>query len=60
MIIWDEPKRRENIRKHKIDLAKLEPIFDYPTISVEDNRECYGELRLQSLGMWQGELVFLV
>jgi uncharacterized DUF497 family protein len=60
MITWDEPKRRENIRKHQIDLAELEPVFDYPMISVEDDRERYGELRLQSLGMWQGSVVFLV
>ena len=29
-------------------------------ISVEDDREAYGELRLQSLGMWRGRVVFLV
>jgi uncharacterized protein len=60
MITWDEPKRRENIRKHKIDLAELEPVFDFPMVTVEDSRESYGELRLQSLGMWQGRVVFLV
>ena len=53
MITWDERKRRENIRKHRIDLADLEPVFDYPMITVEDSRERYGELRLQSLGMWR-------
>ena len=53
VITWDEPKRRENIRKHKIDVASLEPVFDHPMISVEDDRERYGELRLQSLGIWQ-------
>ena len=29
-------------------------------ITVEDDRERYGELRLQSLGMWRGRVVFLV
>lgn len=28
MITWDELKRRENRRKHRIDLAELEPVFD--------------------------------
>lgn len=51
MISWDEPKRQANLRKHKIDLADLEPVFDSPMITVEDARERYGELRLQSLGM---------
>jgi uncharacterized DUF497 family protein len=60
MITWDERKRRENLRKHGIDLAEIEPIFDYPMITVEDERERYGELRLQSLGMWRGRVVFLV
>jgi uncharacterized protein len=60
MISWDEAKRRENLRKHRIDLAELEPVFDAPMITVEDNRESYGELRLQSLGMWRGRVVFLV
>jgi hypothetical protein len=60
MITWDEPKRRTNPQKHKIDLADLEPVFDYPMVTVEDSRETYGELRLQSLGMWMGRVVFLV
>jgi uncharacterized DUF497 family protein len=60
MITWDEPKRRENIKKHGLDLAALETVFDQPMISVEDARQSYGELRLQSLGMWQGRVVLLV
>ena len=60
MITWDEPKRRENLRKHRIDLAELLPVFDCPMITVEDDRERYGEVRLQSLGMWHGRVVFLV
>jgi uncharacterized protein len=60
MINWDEAKRKENIRKHKVDFAELESVFDSPMISVEDNRESYGELRMQSLGMFQGGVVFLV
>ena len=60
MIPWDEPKRRENIKKHGLDLADLESVFDQPMISVEDARQSYCELRVQSLGMWQGRVVFLV
>jgi uncharacterized protein len=60
MITWDEPKRRTNLRKHQIDLAELEPIFDLPMITLNDDRETYGELRLQSLGMFRGRVVFLV
>jgi uncharacterized protein len=60
MITWDEPKRKENLRKHKIDLASLESVFDNHMVTVEDDRESYGELRLQSLGLWQSRVVFLV
>ena len=60
MITWDEPKRLINLQKHKIDLANLERVFDSPMITVEDERERYGELRLQSLGFRQGRVVFLV
>jgi len=60
MISWDDAKRRENLRKHRIDLAELEPVFDYPMLTVEDDRENYGETRLQSLGFWRGRIVFLV
>ncbi len=60
MIGRDESKRRENIRRHAIDLADLESVFDFPMITVEDDRVRYGELRLQSLGMWRGRVVFLV
>ena len=49
MITWDEPKRRENLRKHGIDLALLEDVFDAPLLTVEDDRKAYGEQRLQSL-----------
>jgi hypothetical protein len=60
MITWDDAKRRENLRKHRIDLAELESVFDYPMVTVEDDREGYSELRLQSLGYWRGRIVFLV
>jgi uncharacterized DUF497 family protein len=60
MISWDEPKRRLNLKKHGIDLAEIESAFDSPMVTVEDDREAYGELRLQSLAMWHGRVIFLV
>ena len=60
MISWDESKRRANLRKHGIDLAQLETVFDLPMITVEDERDSYGEVRLQSLGLWNNRVVFLV
>ena len=60
MITWHEAKRRDNLRKHRIDLAGLAPVFDFPMVTVEDERQNYAELRLQSLGFFQGRVVFLV
>jgi len=60
MISWDDAKRRANLGKHGIDLAELESVFDYPMLTVEDDRGDYGEPRLQSLGFWRGRIVFLV
>jgi uncharacterized DUF497 family protein len=39
MITWDEPKRLENLRKHGIDLADCEVVFDAPMATEEDRRE---------------------
>jgi hypothetical protein len=60
MITWGEAKRKRNLREHKIDLAELQSVFDGHMVTVEDDREAYGELRLQSLGMWRGRVVFVV
>ena len=60
MITWDEPKCRENLRKHGIDLADGEVLFDAPLVTDEDDRAAYGEQRLQSLGLFYGVVVFLV
>ncbi|MCC7080453.1 MAG: BrnT family toxin [Burkholderiales bacterium] len=49
-----------DIRRHKIDLADPEPIFDSPMITVEDTRAPYGEPRLRSLGSWGNRVVFLI
>jgi uncharacterized DUF497 family protein len=60
MITWDEAKRQRNLRDHGIDLALLERVFDFPMVTEEDKRQSYGELRLRSLGMYDGRVVFLV
>lgn len=60
MITWDENKRQQNIRDHEIDFADCETIFDNPLITREDTREAYGEQRLQSLGLLDEFVVFMV
>jgi len=60
MISYDENKRQTNFKKHGIDLADCVSIFDHPMITREDNRENYGEQRLQSLGLLNSVVVFIV
>ena len=60
MITWDESKRRINLKKHKIDIAELDSAFDSPMVSEEDDREVYGEQRVQSLAFWRGRVLYMV
>lgn len=60
MIAWDESKRKENLRNHGIDFAEVDCVFDAPMVTVEDEREPYGEQRLRSLGWFRDRVVFVV
>lgn len=57
---YDPLKRERNRRKHVIDLAGCESIFDEPMLTREDTRETYDEQRLVSLGWLNGRVVVLV
>jgi len=59
MITWDESKRQANIRKHGIDFAGCEAVFDHPVVTWEDDREEYGERRIDLLGWLNGRFVHL-
>lgn len=48
---WDEAKRQTNIRKHGIDFADLDFLFDGETVTVLDDRFDYGEDRFITLGI---------
>jgi uncharacterized DUF497 family protein len=60
MIVWDESKRKKNLKDHGIDLAEVACVFDAPKVTVEDEREHHGEQRLQSLAWFRNRVVFLV
>jgi uncharacterized protein len=59
MPTWDETKRRTNIRDHKIDFVGCEAIFDGPVAVLEDDRDRYGELRLNAVGWLMGVVVHM-
>ena len=60
MITFDETKRQLNLVKHGIDFIGCGEIFKHPTITREDMRGNYSETRLQTLGIFNGLLVFVV
>lgn len=57
---WDKAKRRRNLNDHGIDFADLEGFFDGDLLTREDTRDAYGEVRYQSIGVFQGVALFVV
>ena len=57
---FDPAKRKANLKKHEIDLAECESVFEEPMLTREDASESYGKQRLISLGWLNGRVVFLV
>ncbi len=60
MPTWDEAKRKLNIKKHRLDFAGSDAIWDHFTVTREDMREVYGEARQVCFGMLHGEVVVMV
>jgi uncharacterized DUF497 family protein len=60
MVTYDEIKRQSNIKNHGFDFLGSETVFDGFTITREDVRDVYGEMRLQTLSLWNGVVVFVV
>jgi uncharacterized DUF497 family protein len=60
MVTYDEGKRQANIKNHGFDFLGCEVVFAGFTVTREDGRDAYGELRLQTLGLWDGVVVFVV
>ena len=47
---WNQAKNENNIRKHGIDFADVEAMFNQPILTLPDNREGYGEQRRVAIG----------
>lgn len=60
MTSWDETKRRRNIKAHGLDFEGSEAIWDNFTVSREDLRDDYGEKRIVTFGLLNGEVIVLV
>jgi uncharacterized DUF497 family protein len=56
---WDEAKRRRNIKDHGLDFVECDSIWDNFTITREDIRHAYGEKRLVTFGILEGDAVVM-
>ena len=59
MTTWDESKRQLNLQNHGLDFVGCEAVFDSPVFAWDDDREAYGELRINLLGWLNGIVVYL-
>jgi uncharacterized DUF497 family protein len=48
---WDETKRLNNLKKHRLDFAEASRVFDGPTLTMLDDRTDYGETRFNTMGL---------
>src|SRR5436190_14144184 len=60
MASWDESKRRSNLRDHGLDFVGVDTIWEGFTVTREDLRASYGEVRLVTFGVLEGVVVVLV
>ncbi len=59
MITWIEDKRQRNLKKHGLDFFGCDTVFDFPVVSWDDDREAYGEQRINLLGWLDGRVVHI-
>lgn len=59
MVSFDETKRLENIAKHELDFVGCEAVFGHPVVTAEDDRDVYGEQRINLLGWLWGRVVHM-
>ena len=58
-IAYDPAKRDVTLRERGLDMADAADVFDGPTITVEDNRRDYGEVRYITNGLLADHMVLL-
>ena len=58
--VWDERKRRTNLKVHGLDFRDAPAVFDGGTYTFEDDRFDYDERRYMTLGFLGGTPVSIV
>ena len=49
--VWDEEKRKANLKAHGLDFVDASKVFSGPTFTFEDDRFAYREQRYITLGL---------
>jgi len=57
--LWDEAKRRANLRKHGLDFADAKAVFADITLTAQDLRFDYQEQRFVTVGLLRGMVVVI-
>jgi uncharacterized protein len=59
-ITFDPAKRQAALRARGLNFADASIVFAGPTITVQDTRRDYGEMRLQTVGFLSDRMVMVV
>jgi uncharacterized protein len=59
-LVWDERKRKSNLKDHGLDFRDARAVFGGPTYTIEDDRFDYAEQRFMTLGFLGGVVVSIV
>ena len=59
-IEFDNAKRAATIRTRGLDMARAADVFSGATLTVEDDRQAYGEARFITIGFLDNAMVVLV
>jgi uncharacterized DUF497 family protein len=59
-ITFDPVKRAVTLRERLLDFADAPLVFAGPVLKIEDDREDYGETRIQTIGYLAGRMVMVV
>lgn len=57
---WDETKRQNTLKHRGLDFAHADKVFFGRTLTIEDDREAYGEARYQTIGRLGRKTVMVV
>jgi len=59
-IEYSAAKRDATLTERGLDMARADNVFDGATLTVEDDRQDYGEVRQITIGFLDGRMVVMV